>query len=712
MEEMADVAAALGLSASINLRQSTAVSSAVALGWFHPTVLLPDDWRTWSRRQRRAVLAHELAHISRSDYLSRLLAQICLALHFYHPLLWRLVARLRLEHELAADALAAPLAGGARAYLEVLAAMAVHSTDRLAGWPARSFLPTRGMLLWRIEMLRSSSLVRGRRLAAKSLASAVVLAGVVAAVGIRTPTVEMETVLAGQTTDDPPPGSSLAAFIPADASLVVQVRPELLARQPAAFQLLSETEPFRGMKEVLEILQFEEVALVQRPGAALPGFSGMTLLRAKTPAALSKIRERLTADSELRMAGGKTYYAGRPTAIGEGQLVEAAYMPDDRTLVVDSEARIRHLLARNAGTTLLSGDVAPRIADAALFVVMDWKAATGPAAAGEGFGPAIANLPQPFRGTLSPLWNHADRAVIAFQAGTSIRGRLCIRAADETASPKIKQTLDASIVMLRNLMESAVREGVGNETGGISGEWARFMASVLNNVQAHSDGPWTEVSLEASDPTILADAVVKAQDAARWSQSANNLKQIALAMHNFHVTHGRLPAPVILGKDGKGGPPHSWRVELLPYLDQDELYRAYRFEEPWDSEANRKVLEKMPAVYRSPHDAPDSLNSSVFVFTGPETGFHDQAGVDFTHILDGVSNSIMLAESRRDIPWTKPDDISYSSEKPLPKLGGWRDGRFEIGMFDGSVRLMSESTPQSVLRALITIKGGEAIGSF
>ena len=93
-----------------------------------------------------------------------------------------------------------------------------------------------------------------------------------------------------------------------------------------------------------------------------------------------------------------------------------------------------------------------------------------------------------------------------------------------------------------------------------------------------------------------------------------NLKLIMLAMHNYADTFkGGFPPPVLMGTDGKGKVPHSWRVAILPYIEQSELYHQYRFDEPWDSEANKLVLAKMPAVYRHPLDDPKSTNASYFV---------------------------------------------------------------------------------------------------
>ena len=96
----------------------------------------------------------------------------------------------------------------------------------------------------------------------------------------------------------------------------------------------------------------------------------------------------------------------------------------------------------------------------------------------------------------------------------------------------------------------------------------------------------------------LAEAVGKVREAAKRIQLSNDLKQLALAVHNYHDTNGRFPAAAIYDKNGK--PLLSWRVMLLPYLDQNELYKEFHLNEPWDSEHNKKLLEKMPAVFAPP----------------------------------------------------------------------------------------------------------------
>jgi beta-lactamase regulating signal transducer with metallopeptidase domain len=139
---------------SVELRVSYDLSTAATVGWLEPVILLPADWRRWTQQERRAVLAHEMAHIVHNDYLAVLLSQVGLALHFYHPVVHWLSSRMRLEQEFAADAVAAEHAGGQREYLRTLAHMALRQSTESSLGLARAFLSERSMFVERMKMLR------------------------------------------------------------------------------------------------------------------------------------------------------------------------------------------------------------------------------------------------------------------------------------------------------------------------------------------------------------------------------------------------------------------------------------------------------------------------------------------------------------------------------------------------------------------------------
>src|SRR5207253_1242913 len=117
----------------------------------------------------------------------------------------------------------------------------------------------------------------------------------------------------------------------------------------------------------------------------------------------------------------------------------------------------------------------------------------------------------------------------------------------------------------------------------------------------------------------------------------------------------------------------------------------------------------MPEVFREPGSDAGSTFSSYFVFTGETTIFSPKDGTRILDITDGTSNTILAVEAKRDIPWTKPQDIVYDTAKPLPKLGGFRPKGFNGLFADGSVRFISESVDEALLRAMITRAGGEQV---
>jgi hypothetical protein len=211
--------------------------------------------------------------------------------------------------------------------------------------------------------------------------------------------------------------------------------------------------------------------------------------------------------------------------------------------------------------------------------------------------------------------------------------------------------------------------------------------------------------------TAIAAGIREMRESADRARDSNNLKQIVLAMHNFNDATGNLPAHAIYSKDGK--PLLSWRVAILPYIEQDQLYKEFRLDEPWDSEHNKKLIPKMPQIYVSPKSTanePGRTHYQVFVGGGAPWQ-RGAAGPNIPRtFVDGTSNTIMIAEAGEAVPWTKPDDLPYDPAKPLPKLGLTVDKSFLVAMADGSVRWVKRSVTEKTLRAAITAAGGEILG--
>ncbi len=196
--------------------------------------------------------------------------------------------------------------------------------------------------------------------------------------------------------------------------------------------------------------------------------------------------------------------------------------------------------------------------------------------------------------------------------------------------------------------------------------------------------------------------LASAQAQARRTHAANNLRQIAIALHNYHQQHGRFPPAVLTHYQGrKLKHPLSWRVALLPYLGHQKLFDQYRLDEPWDSPSNRKVLQQMPPVYRHPMDPPGTTASAFYVLTGPGTVFEGSQGISLGEISDGTAQTILVVEARRNVPWTKPEDIPFDPKQPPPKLGGYFPSGANVLFADGSVRFLGRSVTGESLKWLI-----------
>jgi hypothetical protein len=210
---------------------------------------------------------------------------------------------------------------------------------------------------------------------------------------------------------------------------------------------------------------------------------------------------------------------------------------------------------------------------------------------------------------------------------------------------------------------------------------------------------------------LLLPAVQAAREAARRTQGVNNVRQLLLAMHMDEATTGRFPAPAIV--DGEGKPLLSWRVALLPYLEQNALYEQFRLDEPWDSDHNRALVERMPDVFKSPGGAAaaDAGMTTYVMPTGPGTLFPTaDASPRLAGISDGLSNTLALVEVNTDhaVPWTKPADLAIQDD-PLAPFRGIRPAGFIAGFADGSVRVLSDAIGVETLRAVLTPGGDEQV---
>jgi hypothetical protein len=194
---------------------------------------------------------------------------------------------------------------------------------------------------------------------------------------------------------------------------------------------------------------------------------------------------------------------------------------------------------------------------------------------------------------------------------------------------------------------------------------------------------------------------------------SNQLHELSHAMLKYAEAHKlTLPPHARCGPEGE--PLLSWRVLLLPYFDEEKLFKEFHLDEPWDSPHNLRLLPRMPRVYApvSKRGNPKEHATYFQVFVGHRAAFEGRDGVPCPGgFSDGPGNTILIVEAAQAVPWTKPADLAYFPDAPLPPLGAVSPTFFVAAMADGSVRNhLKKGLSDATLRAAITRNGGETLG--
>ncbi len=206
-----------------------------------------------------------------------------------------------------------------------------------------------------------------------------------------------------------------------------------------------------------------------------------------------------------------------------------------------------------------------------------------------------------------------------------------------------------------------------------------------------------------------------------------NIRSLMLAMHNYHDAHGHLPPAYIAGRDGK--PWHSWRVLILPFLEEQELFERYDFDQPWNGPDNIRLLDQMPDVFRirEPFEStwwywwfrskPKTSYTRFVAITGSGTAFSGSKSISFADFTDGVSQTVCLTEyADGKFHWTEPNDISRTQWiRMITELGSaerYADRGASVAFADGSVNWLGADTEEPTLHALATHAAGDTPGDF
>jgi type II secretory pathway pseudopilin PulG len=509
---------------------------------------------------------------------------------------------------------------------------------------------------------------------------------------------------------------SVQDYIPSSAFALVDIKPKSALAQPSMNLVPTELIKVFGEKELgVNLLEIGQVTFVMDqiidPDRAEPPDFGVRI-QFDSPQTLSeKVLGKMEAST---LEGRKSYVVGREQV--------SLVIVDEKTLMLGTDNFLKKMLnARGASSPLLTRLKAASPDDHLNLIVMVEPIR---ALLKEQLPPP-SQVPPPFReflklpdliGSISYRSNFSPAEI----------AQLTIEAVDGAAVEEINRMMEQAVELAKAAALSAIAEQINfndqDYRDAVMAYADRLTAAIkqgikpvvsgndlvydLNAVQGGNNA--TSVATIGVLTGMLLPAVQQAREAARRAAAMNTLRQLALAALNYESAYMSLPMQA--SYDDSGTPLLSWRVHLLPFLEENNLYQQFKLDEPWDSPHNIKLLDKMPAIYKSPN-FDDERRTIFLAISGPGTVFPGNQKVKFANITDGTSNSAMFVEADPGsaVEWTRPVDWKMDPDDPMQGLGHLRPGGFNVVLCDGSVHFISNMMDPANWRNIVTIADGNAI---
>lgn len=449
----------------------------------------------------------------------------------------------------------------------------------------------------------------------------------------------------------------------------------------------------------------------QKPKVAIIG----RLAKPHDGAELAAIWLKPAKPEEAEVAGHKYYHPQAIQGFHQPPDVPGVCFLDGQTFVMATESWLPNILAAKDAKSLLISALAANDPAADATIIFD-----NTDAAKEIIASAIPK--QQLAGPLKPVGDLPDllqAAKLSIRTNPEISLKLTMLARDEAAAGKLAGMIKMAQQMgqaLLPMLQAPPGVDIPAEQRESAALLAGLAKKLIEGLVPHQAGKQVTVeigglgTLDALVGQLVLPAVIAARGAARRMQGMNNLKQLALAMLSCDAGDGRFPTNAIYSKDGK--PLLSWRVYVLPVLGQNELFKKFHLNEPWDGANNKPLIELMPAVYKSPAGKPLAQGKTRYVVPfGKDTIFDGDKGVTDSQISDGMSNTVLILEVAEDkaVTWTKPDDMNFDPHKPLSGLGTIGEPNILAAFADGHVQIIRKGVDAETFRRLILRNDGQPV---
>ncbi len=538
------------------------------------------------------------------------------------------------------------------------------------------------------------------------------------------PTGQQEGTSGAKDQEEVSSGAKEFWFVTKDDIAAISVRPSRILRNPMLKDLPRDTV-FGEMTEDTGIdpMDLEQMtilvasSLIPDPNAPPAGPESPTVVFRFSKAIDAKsMSNRLLDDTVERSHNGKTYYTTTipddvPAEYRSMMRIVAGCALEERTFFVGPEPRLKAILSQQAGSASpLRGMLAELGTDDDAIVVVRLESVKDKLKrlADEG----REALPPPMA-DLADIPDQLSSAVIRVNISSDNLLSATLTGYDAQSAGKLETHISGGIDMAKQAF-AGIRDQLGMVLPGEAGtEAAGLVDQFIAGITVKKSGSTLEVNVKkpagltdfANDigPKLAEMAEQSAQDAMQM----NNLRQLALAMHNYHDVNGHLPSTI---RDSDGKPLLSWRVHLLPYLEADDLYQQFKLDEPWDGPNNKPLIERMPEVFGTNGDG----KTRYLAFSGENTPLGGEKPVGFRDVIDGTSNTIMCVQAgpEKAVTWSKPEDLEFNQENPLAALGTIPAKGFRTALLDGGCYTIPKDIELETLRRLIQHNDGQPVEDF
>jgi hypothetical protein len=503
------------------------------------------------------------------------------------------------------------------------------------------------------------------------------------------------------------------SFVPADAAVALAIDPHQLFAAPN-FRIFSNTLLPRQIQADTgyEPAKLEQVMIIGGLGKKLGEFFVGAIIRFKKPEDPQQLRQAISPEWDEVTDGDRKYY--RPLEGGR-----CLFFADDRTVVTADEETLKKMLAAPADaespllTTLRKSDDA-----AGALLVVELALIRPQIMTFLVFSKLPAPFDKPPFDAVKEVPKNIDEAIVKFDI-TPVTGiTMDLHAKDQEGAI----ATEALVLNVVEKIGESVDEMVANidPSGGIgSAGPAMVLSEMFDGFKSHfthkQEGQQlrlTYVGIPLQNQiyalgSMLIAPVTSMVSAAEQQTSHDHLVKIGAALDAVAAAQGAYPAPAILSADGK--PLLSWRVGLLPFLGEEALYKEFHLDEPWDSEHNKPLIDRMPRAYRTPGQPFDG-HTYYLMPTGAGTVFEGQDAPKPDSITDPKGATILVVEvfDQRGAIWTKPTDLKFDRADPGANVTHLAKLKFQALFADGTAKVVDQKkNPNIVL--FFSPAGGEEV---